>query len=59
MTQDGTCRIACGRAGVEKLSDPHRKEFVDGIIGAKKPGTRERRIQKSMEMLVAGARLKG
>ena len=43
----------------EGLSYSHRKEYVDWIIGAKKPDTRERRIHKTVEMLVSGARLKG
>jgi Bacteriocin-protection, YdeI or OmpD-Associated/Domain of unknown function (DUF1905) len=43
----------------EKLSYSYRKEYVDWINGAKKPDTRERRIQKSIEMLVSGVRLKG
>jgi hypothetical protein len=43
----------------EALSYSHRKEYVDWILGAKRQDTRERRIHKAVEMLVAGVRLKG
>jgi uncharacterized protein YdeI (YjbR/CyaY-like superfamily) len=33
------------------LSYTHRKEYVHWILEAKKPETRERRLQKTMEML--------
>ena len=38
----------------ESLSYSHKKEFVDWIQSAKKLETRERRIAKSLEMLVEG-----
>ena len=36
----------------------HKKEYVEAIVAAKKPETRERRIQKMIEMLAAGMKLK-
>ena len=36
-----------------KLSYTHRKEFADGIVAAKKPETRVRRITKLLETLAA------
>ena len=36
----------------EKLSYTHRKEYVQWINEAKKPETRERRLVKTMEMLM-------
>ncbi len=41
------------------LSYSIQKEFVDWIVEAKKPETRARRIQKSLEMLPQGKRPKG
>ncbi|HUP88270.1 MAG TPA: YdeI/OmpD-associated family protein [Longimicrobiales bacterium] len=38
-------------AAFEKLSYTHRKEHVNAIVEAKQPATRERRIQKALEML--------
>jgi bacteriocin resistance YdeI/OmpD-like protein/uncharacterized protein DUF1905 len=40
----------------EKLSYTHRKEYVRWIEEAKKPETRERRVQKTLEMLREGKR---
>ena len=40
-----------------RLAYTHQKEFVNWITGAKKPETRERRLKKTLEMLVAGERL--
>jgi hypothetical protein len=37
-----------------KLSFTHRREHVESIEGAKKPETRQRRIEKSIELLAAG-----
>jgi hypothetical protein len=42
-----------------QLSYSHQKELVDWIAGAKKPETRARRVEKSLEMLRTGQRLKG
>jgi len=43
----------------DKLAHSYRKDYVDWIVGAKKTDTREPRIRKCIEMLVAGMRLKG
>ncbi|MEP6763166.1 MAG: YdeI/OmpD-associated family protein [Gemmatimonadaceae bacterium] len=49
-------------AGMEKyfyaLAFTHKKEHVEAIVGAKKPETRERRIEKMIEMLDAGMKKK-
>ena len=42
----------------DQLAYSYRKDYVDWIVGAKKTDTRERRIRKCIEMLVAGERLK-
>ena len=42
------------RATWDKLSYTHRREHVQSIEEAKKPETRQRRIEKSIEMLAAG-----
>ena len=42
-----------------KLSYSHQKEYVDWIESAKKPETRKNRINKSLEMLLEGKKLKG
>lgn len=42
------------RAVWDKLSYTHRREHVEHIEGAKKPETRQRRIEKSIELLAAG-----
>ena len=42
-----------------QLSYSQQKELVDWIAGAKKPETRARRIEKSLERLRTGQRLKG
>jgi hypothetical protein len=44
------------RAIWDKLSYTHRREHVEHIEEAKKPETRLRRIQKSVELLAAGKR---
>jgi len=43
----------------DELAYSYRKEFVEWINGAKKPETRARRIDKTLELLRAGQRLKG
>jgi|WetSurSiteA1Bulk_404760.scaffolds.fasta_scaffold120329_2 hypothetical protein len=35
----------------DKIPYTHKKEYVESILGAKKPETRERRIQKAVEMI--------
>ena len=37
-----------------KLSYTHQREHVEHLEGAKKPDTRQRRIEKSIELLAAG-----
>ena len=44
------------RATWDKLSYTHRREHVEHIEGARKPETRQRRIEKSVELLAAGRR---
>ncbi|HEY3422471.1 MAG TPA: YdeI/OmpD-associated family protein [Methanocellaceae archaeon] len=39
------------RLAFEKYSYSHKKEHADWINGAKKPGTRKRRIEKAIEIL--------
>ncbi len=41
------------KAAWERYSYPHRKEFAKWITEAKKPETRERRLEKTLQMLVA------
>jgi Bacteriocin-protection, YdeI or OmpD-Associated/Domain of unknown function (DUF1905) len=38
----------------DKLSYTHQREHVESIEGAKKPETRQRRIEKSIQLLTAG-----
>ncbi len=45
--------------GFERLPYSHKKEYVDWIESAKRPETRARRIEKALEMLSEGRRLKG
>jgi Bacteriocin-protection, YdeI or OmpD-Associated/Domain of unknown function (DUF1905) len=42
------------RATWDKLSYTHRREHVEHIEDAKKPETRQRRIEKSIQLLAAG-----
>ena len=42
---------AKAKAAWEKLSYTHQKEHVEAILEAKKAETRERRVQKAIEML--------
>lgn len=44
------------RAFYDKLSYTHRKEYVRWITEAKKADTREQRVAKTIEMLLAGKR---
>ena len=45
---------AAANAQYDKLSYTHRKEFVNWINDAKREATRERRLAKTIEMLIAG-----
>lgn len=42
----------------EKLSYTHQKEYINWITEAKRPETRERRMLKAIEMMVAGKKRK-
>ncbi|ULL13606.1 DUF1905 domain-containing protein [Paenibacillus sp. H1-7] len=42
-----------------RLSYSHQKEYIDWIESAKKADTRSRRIEKAVELLQEGKRLKG
>jgi hypothetical protein len=44
---------AAARASWEALSFTHKKEHAEAILGAKKPETRARRIEKTIAMLLA------
>lgn len=44
------------RAAWDKLSYTHRREHVEHIEDAKKPATRQRRVEKSVSQLAAGGR---
>jgi len=43
----------------EKLSYTHRKEYCRWITEAKKPETRARRLEKSVEMMRSGVKTPG
>jgi hypothetical protein len=51
-------RTTALRRAFAALPYSRQKEFVDWVMQAKKPETRTRRIQKTLEMLAAGQRLK-
>ena len=42
------------RAAWDKLSYTHRREYAELIEGAKRPETRQRRIEKTLSQLIAG-----
>jgi hypothetical protein len=42
------------RAAWEKLSFTHKREHVEAIVGAKRPETRARRVERALEMLRRG-----
>jgi hypothetical protein len=42
---------ATAKARWEKLSFTHKREYAEAILGARKPETRARRLQKALEML--------
>jgi hypothetical protein len=46
---------AAGQA-FERLSYTHRKEYVQWVVEAKKPETRQRRVERTIEMLRAGTK---
>lgn len=47
---------AAAKAAWERLSFTHKKEHAEALLGAKKPETRARRLEKTLEMLVPKAR---
>ena len=44
------------RAAWDRLSFTHQREHVEHVEGAKKPETRQRRIENSIQLLAAGKR---
>lgn len=44
-------RNPAARAKWEALSFTHKREHAEALLGAKKPETRTRRLQKTIEML--------
>jgi hypothetical protein len=44
-------------ATFEALAYSHRKEYADWIAGAKRPETKEARLKKALEMLLAGRKI--
>ncbi len=46
------------KAGYDKLAYSHKKAYVDWITSAKQADTRQRRIEKSLEMLAQGKKLR-
>ena len=44
---------AAARARWDKLSFTHKKEHALAILDAKKPETRARRLQKTLQLLIA------
>jgi hypothetical protein len=49
---------AAARAGWEKMSFTHQREWAEAIADAKKPETRERRLAQAIEALTANAKKK-
>jgi hypothetical protein len=49
---------AAAKAAWEALSFTHKKEHADALLDAKKPETRERRLDKTIEMLLAAPKKK-
>jgi uncharacterized protein YdeI (YjbR/CyaY-like superfamily) len=47
-------RDAVARGAFERLSDSHRKEYVQWIEEAKREETRRRRIERTLELLREG-----
>jgi len=54
--QRALSRDAAARTAFERMSYTHRKEYVQAVEEAKKPETRQRRIEKTLEMLRAGSK---
>lgn len=47
------------KAAWERLSPSHRREHVEYILEAKKPETRQRRVEKSIELLLGAGPTRG
>ncbi len=47
---------AAAKQAFDGLSYSHRREYAEWIAEAKKPETRERRVAKAVEMLLAGTK---
>ncbi len=52
--QKALAKNKAARERWDGLSYTHRREFANWITGAKQPETRDRRLAKTLEMLVAG-----
>lgn len=50
---------APAREAFDKLAYSHKKEYVNWIMSAKHENTRQRRIEKTLEMLSQGKKLRG
>ncbi len=50
---DALAKSAAASAVWERLSFTHKKEYVNAIIEAKRPETRQRRIEKAVDMIAA------
>ena len=48
---------AKAKAVFEKISVPHRQEFIQWIERARQPITRARRLQEALRMMAEGKRL--
>jgi len=55
---DALANHAIAQAAYQKLAYSHRKEYVAWIDSAKKPETRQRRINQAIEKIAAGQKLK-
>jgi hypothetical protein len=51
---EALAREPAAKAAFDGLAYTHRREFAEWIAGAKKDDTRERRLEKTLEMLRAG-----
>lgn len=54
--EEALAQNAEARAAWEELSPSHRKEHVEFIAEAKKPETRQRRVKKSIDLLLGAGR---
>jgi uncharacterized protein YdeI (YjbR/CyaY-like superfamily) len=57
LPADLASRLKASRAAVatwEKFSPSHRREYIEWITGAKRPETREQRLETTLEWLAQG-----